>query len=347
MASDKLFEEIMLDHPPPLRIEHTKVAVDDIDFDHDNPRLRYIRSLHPDKTDTEYLFMHNDTKWLKTDIKEKGLLDAPYVKKAGARYICIEGNRRLACVKSLAGDDPRFKQIPVRVVPEITTNRQTALLMASFHVAGKLQWQAHEKAGHIYRMVHELNIPVEELKSTLHMGKPAIDRAAESYRILKDVFCKIDDGKYKDDAEGKWSFFAGMLADKDLRKIYHEADPYWCERFARWVGEGRIPSAVDVRDLAEILAQARARHLFETSPVGDAWRLARGETDTNNPANMSRFYKTLRTLLDTLMTAEFKDIELAGSNQAAKLLLQDTYTKLGDFMDKSGVRIPPAPRRAA
>jgi len=345
------FEEIMLHRPPPLRIQHTRAAVELIDFDPDNPRLRYLRSLNPGISDSDLLFKDNDTKWLKADIKEKGLLDAPYVKRTpDGRLICVEGNRRLACEKSLATefpDDPKFKEIQVRVLPENTTPEQAALLMASFHVAGKVQWDAHEKAGHIYHMISVLNIPDEELKNTLHMGVPAIKRTAESFRVLREVFCKVDGGKYAKDADGKWSFFAEMVKDKDVRKL-HEKDPTFAEQFSRWVGEGRLTKAEDVRSLDAILGQARARHLFETSPVADAFRLAQAETDLSNPENMSRFYRQLRTLLDVLLQAPFQDVQLAGTNDAARLLLQDTYTRLGEFMERAGVRLPaPGPRRVA
>lgn len=344
-----IFEEITL-RGLTLRIAHTKVAVSSLDFDPDNPRLRYLRGLNPGKSDEELLFDDNDTKWLKADIKEKGLLDPPYVKQAdNGRYIMVEGNRRFACLRSLTAEDPedaRFLTIQVRVLPPETSEAQVALLMASFHVAGKVQWAAHERAGHIFHMHEVLKIPEEELKTTLHMGAPAIKRAAESYRVLREVFCRVDDGKYAKEAEGKWSFFAEMMKDKTLR-TKHEKDPGWSEGFSRWVGEGRIPKAENVRDLPDILSQARARHLFETLPVEDAFRLAKAETDQKNPASMSRFYKQLKSLLDTLMAAPYQDVELAGQNEAAKLLLQDTHAKLGEFMDRAGVRPMPGVRRVA
>jgi hypothetical protein len=333
-----------------LRLKHTRVPVSSLDFDPDNPRLRYARNLNPGVSDVDLLFQENDTKWLKADIKEKGLLDPPYVKEGhNGRHVVGEGNRRLACLKSLAEEfpeDPRFLTVQVRVLPPETTEAQLALLMASFHVAGKLQWKAHEKAGHIHHMMNVLKIPEEELKTTLHMGAPAIKRAAESYRVLSETFCKIDDGRYAKEAEGKWSFFAEMMKDKNLRKK-HEENPGWAEGFSRWVGERRVPNAEDVRALPDILSQARARHLFETLPVEDAFRLAKAETDSKNPASMSKFYKQLKSLLDTLMMAPYQDVELAGTNETAKVLLQDTHAKLGDFMEKAGVRPMPMARRAA
>src|SRR3974390_957737 len=113
-AAESVFEEIML-HGTSLRLEHTRALVANIDFDPDNPRLRYLRSLNSGKSDPDLLFQDNDTKWLKADIKEKGLLDAPYVKKTPqGRYISVEGNRRLACCKSLPNElplDPSYKEI--------------------------------------------------------------------------------------------------------------------------------------------------------------------------------------------------------------------------------------------
>jgi hypothetical protein len=351
-SSDQaVFEEIMLHHPPPLRIEHTRVEVNHVDFDPDNPRLRYLRSLNPGQSDGWLLFLENDTKWLASDIKEKGLLDAPYVKKtAGGRYLCVEGNRRLACLRSLAEqypDDPRFKVIQVRVLPEETTEAQAALLMASFHVAGKVQWDAHEKAGHIYHMMHVLNIPNEELKNTLHMGTPAIKRTAESYRILREVFCKIDDGAYAKDADGKWSFFSEMLKFKPLRKA-HEKDAHWCEKFSRWVGEKRIKNAIDVRGLPDILAKSSSSRLFENSAAEEAYAKAKAEADRTNPGNSSDFFKLVQKLLTALQAqALYNDVTLAKENETTQLLLLDTYHKLGGFMQQCNIdtNAAAAPRR--
>jgi hypothetical protein len=343
-----LIEQINL-RGKPLFLKHTRVPLTSLNFDPDNPRLRYLRELNPGKSDEELLFLENDTKWLKEDIKQNGLLDAPYVKEGvNGNHLVSEGNRRLACLKTLAAenpDDARFVTIQVRVLPPETTPEQLALLMASFHVAGKLQWAAHEKAGHIHHMKHVLQIPEEELKSTLHMGAPAINKAAESYRIMSEVFCTIDNGAYKKEADGKWSFFAELIKDKTLRSK-HEKEPAFAETFSRWVGEKRIKNAEDVRVLPDILNSARARHLFENMPVEEAFRLAKNEADSKNPANTSKFYKQLKSLLDTLMVAPFQDVELAGTNDSARLLLQDTYTKLGDFMERAGVRTV-TPRRVA
>src|SRR5437899_2018203 len=107
-----VFEEIQLGkEPPPLRIAHARILVDDIDFDEDNPRLRYQMSVKgiTDEPSNErrqaaisaLLFETDDTKYLERDIAENGLLDPIYVKRVGDRYTVVEGNRRTSCFKSL------------------------------------------------------------------------------------------------------------------------------------------------------------------------------------------------------------------------------------------------------
>jgi hypothetical protein len=345
-----VFEEILILSPPPLRIQHLRIPTDLVDFDAANPRLRYQKELYPDKSDIDLLFdSEPDTAWLKKDIKDKGIIDPIYVRKVGARYKCVEGNRRTGCQKKLHEEEPnnpRFMTMPARILPESTTEDQTALLMASFHVSGKVKWEPHEKAGHIYHMLNVLRIPEAELANTLHMAVPTIKRTALSFAILEETYKRIDGGKYADKAAGRWSFFSEMLKIKPLR-LERERDPAgWDAKFCRWVGEGRIPNAVDIRDLPDILKKAKARHLFENEDVAQAFDLARKAADETRPANISRVFKQLEKTLEAVNAAQLNDINLAGENDAARVLLTDTYQAIGSFMERAGVRAP-GPRRAA
>jgi len=271
-----LFEEISLrGAPPPLKILHTKVPTEKVRFDTSNPRLRYKKTLFPDKTDKELLFAEHDTPWLLKDIEANGVLDPIYARAENSFYIAVEGNRRTAVMQELQArhpDNSAFAYIPARILPQQTTDEQEALLMASFHVAGKVKWEAHEKAGHIYEMLETLHIPVSELVATLHMGAPAIKKAAESYKLLEH-FKRIDGGTYAAQAEGKWSFFSEMLKIKEFNER-HQKSQDWDDQFCRWVGEGRLPRAEAVRDLPLILKKVRARSVFENEPADSAFEKA-------------------------------------------------------------------------
>jgi ParB/Sulfiredoxin domain len=345
----ELFEEITL-RSHPLRIRHARIPVAKIKFDPANPRLKYLKEIHPDKTDSQLLFADKETNSLLQDIKANGLLDPIYVKQDNGEFVCVEGNRRTACFMQLRGlepDNPKFLDMPARILPSDTTEDQTSLLMASFHIAGKVKWDAHEKAGHIYHMLNILHIPEEELKTILHMGAPRIRQEAESYRILQEVYRTIDNGVFAAEAGDKWSFFSEMLKIKPLRER-HQRESDWDERFSRWVGEGRIPRAEDVRELPSIFANHRANNTFLThKPITEAFQKARGEADEANPENRSDFYRLLKRFNSALRSASLDDMTFAQGNDAAKAMILDAYNSLGEVIDRSGLRSTTPSRRIA
>jgi len=345
-----VFEEIMLHKPPPLKIQHARVPTEKVEFDLENPRLKYQKQLFPDKDDRELLFEHPDTAWLKKDIAEKGILDPIYVKKLPGKeaWIAVEGNRRTAVQQELLENhpnDPRFLYIPARVLPEETSAEQEALLMASYHVAGKIKWDAHEKAGHIWHMVNKLRIPEVELVNTLHMGVPAIKRASESYALLEH-FKRIDGGIYAKDAEGKWSFFSEMLKVKEFADR-HKKGQDWADEFCRWIGEKRLPRAEDVRTLYAILKSAKARALFTNEPVETAFAKAQREVDKSNPGRNSKFFKKLEEMIAAGKAAQLSDLENAADNESHRDTVVEALAVIQTFMEKAGVRVPGAPRRVA
>jgi hypothetical protein len=336
----QVFEEITLNGQL-VRIKHSSVSIDLVDFDKENPRLKFEKEMQPGKTDLQLLFEHNDTPWLKKDIEDKGVLDAIYVREtADGRYVAIEGNRRTAVQKTLHEehpDNPRFNCIPVRILPASVTPEQEALLMASFHIAGKIRWDAHEKAGHVYHMKEKLKLPMEELQNTLHMGAPMIKRIAQSYEML-ERYKAIDGGKYAAGAQGKWSFFNELLKIKEFRTRI-EKKPEFVESYIRWVAEGRLPNSVDVRTLEKIMKQGgTALRLFETENADVAFEKAKVEVEKANPALNSKLFKLLEAVVKVGGSATMDDIATARDNDTARGTTIEAYDTLVRFMEQAGVR---------
>jgi hypothetical protein len=346
-----VFEEFTLGGVP-LRVEHARVPIEEVHFDPENPRLKYMKLQHPGESDQDLLFKNNnDTALLKKDIFANGVLDPIYVRaKEGGGYIVVEGNRRTACVKSLHAehpDDPRFCTIPARIMPEETTKEQEALLMASFHVTGKLKWDPMEKAGHIYTMYRTLNVPMDDMIIILHMGQPAIKQAARSYELLEQ-FKTIDNGKYTTEASRKWSHFNEMLKIKKFRQEDAKGNE-WGENYCRWVGEGRLPRAEDVRTLEKIWANRAAKSLFINEESDVAFAKAVRHLDAANPGRNSKFFAELEKIIALAKAASVAEIEMVKGNDNARSIVLEAHQGLEAFMELAGIRLSPtpAPRRAA
>lgn len=342
-----LFEEVFIGgEPPPLRLEQTRVNIDDVRLDKDNPRLKYQQMLYPNMSLVDLLFNENDTRLLKDDINKNGLIDPPYLRRdEDGKFTAIEGNRRTACMTKLHAEfphDTRFATMFARILPVDTPAAKQALLMAQFHISGKLKWDAHERAGHVYDMWAHLDVSMEQLKSTLHMGEPAIRQMVEAYRMLNDHYKTIDNGKYQAAADGKWSFFAEFFKQKVFRekvmatKDGATPDPFFRDRFCRWVGEGRLPRAEDVRKLPAILADANAKVEFEQRPAIEAFEAAVNIAEAD-PASKSKFFKAVRDLHKAGLAANMNDIMLAASDEKARKHLIDAKSVLDNISRQASI----------
>lgn len=332
-GEDQVFhEELMIYKPPPLKLAVTTVPIDQIELDTNNPRLRYKKLLNPDKSLTDILFMEEDTKHLKISIETNGLIERPYVRRASTGiYIVIEGNRRTSCWKKSAAENPseeRWKHMPVKILPPETTDQQEAVLMGEFHISGRIKWDAHERAGHVYRMAKELMIPIDTLKSIFHMGQPAIEKMIRAYEMMFDRYAKIDGGKYAGTAEGKYSFFAEFVSNGPFNKSKKSGDPFFIEDFCRWVGEGRIPRAEDVRALPQILERSESRNVFLTEAPEEAFKKAKDRVERNDPTKKSDFFKVLKQMVAAGKAANLTDIEMAAKMVEAQEMMSEAKTVL-------------------
>lgn len=346
-GDQQIFEEIMLHKPPPLRLRHRKLPIEQVYFDSENPRLKYKKELFPDTPDEELLFKAEDTKLLLKDVKANGILDPIYVVPDGnGGWTVKEGNRRTCVMKQLHRDnpsDPRYSFIPARVMPDETSPEQSSLLMLSFHVSGKLKWEPHEKAGEIWNALNRLHVPVSELITICHMSASSLKKAVDTYDLLEH-FKRIDDGRYAKGAEGKWSYFAEMFKVKDFRQRFDKGQE-WRDQFCTWVGEGRIPKAEDVRLLEKILTKSsKARTLFEDEAPDVAFKKAMKEFERSTRPG-SKFYKDLDNMAQSGRFATIADQDAAKDNEAARDTVLEAYSVLVKFMNSTGITIPAPARR--
>ena len=78
-------------------------------------------------------------------------------------------------------DQTTWDTIPARVVPKDVEERKVAILLADQHVAGKIQWKAHEKAGMIFRMSRELKMSLADIATYLRQSKTTVIRFLDAY----------------------------------------------------------------------------------------------------------------------------------------------------------------------
>jgi hypothetical protein len=344
---DKMIEEIIIENRT-VRVIHDLVPIEQIQLDRENPRIKYRLSLEANKDkvltekELEKLILNlPEVKNLRREIEHHGSLhERVILQEHGTKFKAIEGNCRTACIRDLhakSPNDDRWKKVPARILPKDIDPKYVAKLLTSYHVAGKIQWKAHEKAGQCYRMHYDLGIKQEDIAIYMHASKSTVARYLTAYKFFIDKFLKIDDGKYSQEGEGKWSHFDEFFKKKELREELQN-NPKFGDDFCRWVGEEKLPKGADVRELPTVLKHDSARKALETgSPLKEVRQIVAAE----EPEQGSDFFKLLAKMREACTNvAQVKEILRIRTDKVARQRVLDTYEAFVDFMRLADVEPP-------
>jgi len=342
MEHEKMVEEVVIGGEP-IRLTFDEVPLERIELDEDNPRIRYrLRAHQNGKNLDEMILGMPEVGKLRKDIEQnKGIRERVILQENGnGKLKAVEGNCRVVCIRSLHAkypSEPLWKKVPARILPKGVDPKQTAILLSDFHIAGKIKWEAHEKAGQVHHMHSKLGMTLEEIAVYLRTSKTVVLRLLHAYALMVDKFLKIDDDKYAKEGEKKWSYFDEFYRSKDLRDELKK-NPDFGDDFCRWVGEERLPQPVDVRILPTILRNKDLRIKWEKgTPLVEIRKLI----DAAEPETGSEFFKLLAKFKESCTNAaQVKEILRIRSDKVARQRVVDTYEALRDFMRLADVELP-------
>jgi hypothetical protein len=347
VAVDPTVVEDMMVGGTLIRLTHENVPIDKIELDQKNPRIQYRLKLEQEGKSLEQVIMAMpEVKNLRKDIHDNGgLRERVILQRVGNKFRAREGNCRTVCVQSLREKEPKnklWRTVPARILPSDVDERQVAIMLADYHCAGKLSWKAHEKAGHVFTMEHELGMSQDEIATYLRTSKSTVNRFLQAYKMMKDRFLTLDNGKYSSHGERTWSYFDEFFRQKDLKDLFKKDDSFGDE-FCRWVGDKRLPDAADVRALPSILKHPSAAKKFREAPAKTALSEAKKLVESVEPEQGSDFFKILAKFRESCTNAaQVREILKIRSDKVARQRVIDTYNALVDFMQLADVEVPEA-----
>ena len=211
-----------LDALIPLTVNNNDVqevvgAQDEIDINLIDPNPRQPRTVFDQEALQE----------LVASIKEIGILQPPVVRKVGARYELIMGERRL-CASKLAG----LKQIPVIIRQTPNNELLREALIENIH---RSQLNALEEGAAYSQLLNDFNCTQEELAQKLGRSRTVITNMMRLLNLPTSVQQKVA---------------AGTISAGHARALLGLADSAAIEKLAnRIVAEG-----LSVRSVEEIIA---------------------------------------------------------------------------------------------
>jgi hypothetical protein len=341
MAKSRFAEEVVIQGKT-IRLMHDALPLKDVLLDEDNPRIRYRLKLEQGRKSLDTVIeMMPEVRALRKDIERNGGLRERIIVQQirNGKWKTIEGNCRTVCYRSLhkkAPGDSRWQTIPARILPVDVDERHIAILLSDFHIAGKIDWKAHEKAGQIYHMNRNLGMSYDDIAASLRTSKSTVSRFHQAYKFMVERFLSIDKGRYAKQGERKWSYFDEFFKRAELREELRR-NPEFGDNFCRWVGQGRL-EPVDVRKLPDVLKHPEARRKLEAgSTFGDALKVL----EITEPEHVSEFFRLLAKMREACTSAtQIREIIRIRTDKIAQQKVLDTYKAFVDFMRLADVEAP-------
>jgi hypothetical protein len=303
-------------------LERKLMHVKGLKLDPHNPRLSYTLRAHgtiaTDQDLHKILWKQDAVKDLYESILNNGgLIEDPIVRRDG---IVVEGNCRTVALRELGKkypEDKRFERVFVKTLPEDVTDEQLMMLLGELHVAGKIRWGAYEEAEYVWTMQNIYNKTYDYLAAHLRWTRSKISQKIFAYEETRKYIEETGDKQ----GVNRFSHFEEFMKKKELRDK-REKDSSFMKEFRRWVFDGKLKDAKDVRDLPEILENDAALAKFKAGDMIGAKQLLYEA----NPSMVSSLYSIIDQAVHELRSIPLSELEDLRNGATAKIQkLRDLY----------------------
>jgi len=241
---------------------------------------------------------------LKDSISEVGFLpmDRMVVRAIGnGNHVIVEGNRRLAAIKSLLEDHEAGRELPQELLEQLQAievwvldtetelaARDQLLLAGLRHISGVKSWGPYQRAIALRALTEQMNGDVTAAGKALGIGRTTARRLLQALKALEDL---REDEQYGDFAKpSMFSYFEEVMKSPSLRDNFMGWDRDTWEftnaenlrLFYSWIfpeegQEPKIARGAEVRDLAKVVADPGALDEFRKPGVSLAQALSMTE----------------------------------------------------------------------
>ncbi|MBX3026693.1 hypothetical protein KF840_17445 [bacterium] len=315
------------------------IQVDSCELDPGNPRIQYLigqkaGSISQEELD-ELVWQKDSVKALAQSIQQNGgVYEQLIVQRRGDKYRVREGNCRTVACRHLLEQypgDKRFATMPAMIFDVDLTEEDLAVLLADMHVAGKIRWDAYEQAKHVHDLFNVYGKTYDWLSNHLRLSKSKIVELLSAYSAMTDfLVANPASGNVR-----KFSFFHELMKKKELREEYKMFDEFK-QRFHRWLSEGRITDARQVRALPGILANPDALKALDDSGFVEASRVLIQE----DPSLESDLFHAIKKATEKLKAAPVSDLQdLKSGNPQKLIMLRNLYRAIDDLATLAEIKL--------
>lgn len=224
----------------------------DLLFYSENPRVYSILNKMGEEPTQEKIYKQmcemDHVKTLKSSILSNGgILDPLLVKDNGDdTFTVLEGNSRLAAIRmicAMGNNIAKWAMVKCKVFPQTITEDEIYALLGQYHIIGRKDWDAYEKASYLYRRYIKTKLPVDYMAKELGITTSQADKMIKTIKFMEE---------HNDTDTKHYSYYSDVyLSSKSIAK-YRDTYPQLDDRVVQMIKKEEVKDAKDLRKLNEI-----------------------------------------------------------------------------------------------
>lgn len=335
----------------------TRIPIENIELDESNPRIKHYLEMYTilneehmllalgagaeDEVGTTAL---DSFARLKHSIRASGgIIQSIIVKPLdNERFLCIEGNTRVAIYRQLRKEDmasgqsgERWQNIPALISAQLD-EEEAHKIRLQVHLVGNRPWDPYSKAKYLRELVEDYKMPIGELVSYCGGSKSDVLQSIEAYDDMETHYRPVIDDVDGDFDPSRFSAFV-ELQKPGIKQALYKAG--FSERdFSQWVQDRKLNPLSTVRKLPQILDNPEARRFFLRKDAKEAIRILDApDLDTRlRESNISQLARALQEKIGLLPHDEYEKIRNQTDSEE-HLDLRDLLISVGELLD---IRVP-------
>lgn len=327
-----------------MESNYRDLIIEEVELDMNNPRIaKFIEMYDKDTLNSEQLALalgsgvedSNQTNYssLYNSIKtNRGIIHPIIVNhQLDGKYVVIEGNTRVQIYKEFKENniDGNWNTIPAIVYENLNDSEIHAIRLQS-HLVGPREWDPYSKAKYLYYLSNEENLPMSQVIDFCGGKSSEVTKYINAYQDMEKYYRPQLNSDDEFDQREFSKFFELQNSSVKTALLAN----YTMEDYAKWVINGNVDTAINVRKLPQILRDEEATKVLLKSNIKEAYE----KTITNKPeykdlkaVSLEQLCVELTNRMNNMPLKDYKDIK--NENNEIKSYLTDLKENLDWFVN--------------
>lgn len=300
-------------------MEYLKLSINEVELDKNNPRIQQYLEMYGDEVTSDGIALalngssgasSTSYQTLKESIRvNKGIINPIIVNKySDGRLVVIEGNTRLQIYKEFAVADPEGPwQKIIAILYENLPDSEIHAIRLQSHLVGPRDWDPFSKAKYLNQLSNIDKLPMATIISFCGGKQAEIRKLIDAYTDMKQFYFPVAEEAETDPDPREFSKFA-ELQNASIKQALI-AHKYEKKDFAKWVVNGNIDTAQNVRKLPAILANSVAHEVFLKTNISEAEKYVNTATKGNKSLSDATMDELVTELIQRCRKIEFTYIK--------------------------------------